>query len=70
MREWLKAQRLKNGLTQEETARLSKISRSYYTHIEKGNKTPTVEVAKNIANALEFKWVLFFEDSIEEEMED
>ena len=67
MREWLKTYRLKHGFTQEETARLSKISRSYYTHIEQGNKTPTVEVAKNIANALEFNWVLFFESSCEED---
>lgn len=62
MREWLKEYRLKSGLTQGETARLSGISRSYYTHIEQGNKTPTVDVAKSIAKTLKFNWVLFFED--------
>lgn len=60
MREWLKEYRDKRGLTQEETANLSGISRSYYTHIEQGNKTPTVEVAKNIAKTLKFDWVTFF----------
>lgn len=62
MREWLRTQRMKNGFTQEETARLSGISRSYYTHIEKGNKTPTVKVAKDIGKALDFNWILLFED--------
>lgn len=63
MRDWLKEYRDKRGLTQEETANLSGISRSYYTHIEQGNKTPTVEVAKNIAKTLKFDWVVFFNQS-------
>lgn len=62
MREWLRAHRKKTGYTQEETAKLAGISRSYYTHIEKGNKTPTVKVAKEIAKALNFNWTLLFED--------
>lgn len=62
MREWLKEYRLKSGLTQEKTAQLSGISRSYYTHIEQGNKTPTVSVSKDIAKILEFDWILFFEN--------
>lgn len=62
MRSWLKEKRLKSELTQEETARLSKISRSYYTHIEKGTKTPTVKIAKRIAQTLNFHWPLLFED--------
>lgn len=60
-RKWLKAYRDARGLTQEETAQLSGISRSYYTHIEQGTKTPTVEVAKDIAKTLKFDWVTFFE---------
>lgn len=62
MREWLKVYRLNNDMTQDEIAAQSGISRSYYTHIEKGNKTPTVNVAKKIAQILNFKWTLFFED--------
>ncbi len=62
MRGWLREYRLKSGLTQEETANLSGISRSYYTHIEKGNKTPTVNVAKDIGKTLNFNWILFYED--------
>lgn len=62
MREWLKEFRTTRGLTQKETAQLVGISRSYYTHIEQGNKTPSVEVSKKIAKTLKFNWTLFFED--------
>lgn len=63
MRKWLKEYRLKSGLTHGETATLSGISRSYYSHIEQGNKTPTVNVSKQIAKTLKFNWILFFEDN-------
>lgn len=63
MRDWLKKYRLQRHLTQEETAKLSGISRSYYTHIEHGTKTPTVDVAKKIAKALKFEWTIFFENN-------
>lgn len=62
MRKWLKEYRLDKNLTQKETARLSGISRSYYTHIEQGNKTPTVETSKKLAKTLSFDWILFFEN--------
>ena len=62
MRDWLKQHRDDRILNQEETARLSGISRSHYTHIELGNKTPSVEVAKAIAKTLKFNWTRFFED--------
>lgn len=71
MRSWLKDYRIQRGLTQEETARLSNISRSYYTHIEQRTKTPTVDVAKEIAKTLKFDWVLFFNNvcSLKEQYE-
>ncbi len=62
MRKWLKEKRVNNEFTQEEAADLAGISRSYYTHIEKGSKTPTVKVAKKIATALNFDWTLLFEE--------
>ena len=62
MRKWLKEYRDIRGLTQEETAKLSGISRSYYTHIENGYKTPSVPKAKRIAKTLNFDWTLFFKD--------
>lgn len=62
MRRWLKNIRIKKGKTQNEVAELSGISRSYYTKIELGIKTPTVEVAKKIAKTLGFEWSIFFEE--------
>lgn len=60
MRIWLKNFRNQRKLTQEEVAKLSDISRSFYTHIENGTKTPSVDVSKKIAKTLEFEWTLFF----------
>lgn len=66
MREWLKARRLKLNLTQDEVASSAGISRSYYTHIEQGTKTPTVKVAKSIAKIIEANWICFFEEDEDE----
>lgn len=48
--------------TQQEVADKSRLSRSFYTEIENGDKNPSVETAKKIAKALGFKWTNFFED--------
>ncbi|MBO0962530.1 helix-turn-helix transcriptional regulator [Neobacillus sp. MM2021_6] len=61
MRFWLKKFRDKRKLTHGEVSELSGISRSFYTHIENGTKTPSVDVAKKIAKTLDFEWTLFFE---------
>lgn len=60
LRYWLKEIRILKRLTQEDVAFQSDISRSFYTHIENGTKTPSVEVAKKIANTLGFDWTIFF----------
>lgn len=62
MREWLKDKREKKSLTQEQVAALCGISRSYYTLIENHAKTPTVKVAKGIAEVLKFDWTDFFKE--------
>lgn len=62
MRWWLKNIRNRRGKTQYNVAELSGISRSYYTKIELGIKTPTVDVAKKIAKTLEFEWSIFFDE--------
>lgn len=61
MRTWLRDARETKGFTHEKAAEESKISRSYYTLIESGTKTPTVPVAKNIGKALDIDWQYFFE---------
>jgi transcriptional regulator with XRE-family HTH domain len=61
LRIWLKKARNNQGLTHEQVADRTGISRSYYTHIEKGTKTPTVPVAQKIGEVLGIEWTLFFE---------
>lgn len=58
--QWLEALRRQQGLTQAEVARRAKIDRTYYNKIERG-KAPSVRVAMRIADALGFRWTLFFE---------
>jgi putative transcriptional regulator len=61
--DWLKTKRNNKGLTQNQVAEKCAISRSYYTHIEKGTKIPTVSVAKLIGATLGFNWTIFFDDN-------
>lgn len=66
MRNWLKELRLQRKLTHSEVAERSQIERSYYTMIEQGNRTPSVNVAKSIAKTIGFDWTLFFENQCNE----
>ncbi|SEA52830.1 DNA-binding transcriptional regulator, XRE-family HTH domain [Thalassobacillus cyri] len=66
MRYWLKEFRTQRGFTQSKVAELSGIERSYYTMIEKGNRNPSVFVAKSIASTLGFEWTIFFEKQCNE----
>lgn len=59
MRTWLKKLRENAGFTHEQVADGAKLSRSYYTNIENGLKTPSVKAAKSIARVLNFQWELF-----------
>lgn len=61
MRDWLIKKREVAGYTQEQVAKMAKIKRSYYTMIERGNRRPSVDVAKNIADTLSFEWTIFFQ---------
>lgn len=62
-REWLKELRERKNLKQEEVANQAEIERSYYSMIENGIRTPSVEVAKKIGLTLGFSWTNFFEQS-------
>lgn len=54
------------NLTQAEVAEKANIQRAYYTMIEKGSRTPSVVVAKQIAKTLGFQWTIFFENQCNE----
>ena len=60
VREWLKE--LRGKRTQRDVARSAGIVESYYSMIETGVRQPPVDKAKNIANALNFDWQLFYDD--------
>ena len=52
MRHELLAARKSAGKTQDEVATAAGIDRSYYVHIEKGNRSPSLQVAMRIAECL------------------
>ena len=64
MRKWLIEIREKCGLTVEEAAEKSGISRTMYYYIESGERGAKLPVAtaKKIAAALGFDWQIFYEE--------
>ncbi len=56
----LESIRLERKLSHNEIANLSGISRSFYTLIENGNRTPSIGVAKKISLALDLTLDEFF----------
>ena len=67
MRDWLTAIRELKGLSQKYVAERVGIKQPTYSNIENGNRRPSVEVAKQIADVLGFEWTRFFEDKKESE---
>ncbi|MBG9548322.1 helix-turn-helix transcriptional regulator [Cytobacillus firmus] len=47
-------------LTQEELAKKLNISRQYYNAIENLKRTPSVDLAKELAKILDLEWTIFF----------
>ncbi|MDQ0352519.1 transcriptional regulator with XRE-family HTH domain [Alkalibacillus filiformis] len=60
-REWLIHKRKSRKITQEKVAKLAFIDRGYYSQIETGKRNPSPEVAYNIAKALDFDPMKFFQ---------
>lgn len=48
------------NLSQKQVAERAKISRAFYTHIENGHRTPSMKVAKRLADALDLSLDDFF----------
>lgn len=65
-RKWLKKVRNEKGLTQQDVADSGGFARTYYTMVEQGKRTPSVDVAKSIAKVLGFEWTIFFDDECNE----
>ena len=60
LRKWLADIRHNKSITQEKIANEVHIARAYYSQIENGDRRPSVDVAKKIANYLQFDWTCFF----------
>ncbi|TWJ84308.1 hypothetical protein CHCC20496_4310 [Bacillus licheniformis] len=64
MRKWLIEHRGKRS--QETIAKKAGISRGAYANIELGKRNPSVQVAKRIADELDFDWTIFFDENVVE----
>lgn len=66
-REWLIAARKEKGFeTQAEFAQSLGMAKSYLSAIENGERTPSGKTALKMANLLDIKMEMFFEDEEEE----
>ena len=59
---WLKEMREGVNASTYKIASLCGISQSFYYSIENGDRRPSVETAKKIADVLGFPWTRFFEE--------
>lgn len=62
MRGWLRRIRIERNFTQSDIAKLAGVDVTTISKIELGERRPSVEVAKKIAEVLGFDWTLFFTD--------
>jgi len=61
MRDWLRNKRLEKQLTQAQLAKMVGADATMISKIEVGDRRPSVELAKKIAEALGFDWTRFYE---------
>jgi putative transcriptional regulator len=61
MRDWLRNKRLEKQLTQAQLAKMVGADATMISKIEVGERRPSVELAKRIAEALGFDWTRFYE---------
>lgn len=60
-RDWLIKYREKKGLSQSDVAKQTEITQQMYSYIENGTRRPRPELAKKIADILNFSWTRFYE---------
>ena len=60
MRKWLLD--LRKGRTQAEIAKAAGITQQMYSAIERGERRPSVKVAKRLASVLGFNWTRLYDD--------
>ena len=57
---FIKAGLEKKGFSKYQASKILGVDRSYLTYLEKGERVPSVEMAKRIATLLEFGWRVFY----------
>jgi len=62
----IRMQRRLNGMTQEQLSEMAEISLSFYGHIERGTRKPSLETLINISNALQVSTDILLQDSLQE----
>ena len=62
MRQWLLDIRENYELSRYDVAKKVGITTSYYRMIENNERTPSVNIAKQLGILLNFSWTLFFDD--------
>ncbi len=60
-RKWLAERREEKGYSQSSLARELNITSQAYCYIENNQRNPSVELAKKIADILNFSWTKFYE---------
>lgn len=61
-RDWLRSIRKAKCITQTEISRKLGITQSHYSSIERGERGPSVKIAKGIGNILKVDWRRFYKD--------
>lgn len=61
-REWLIEKRKIKKISQEDLANKCEVSQVTIARIEVGERRPSPELAKKIADVLNFSWTKFYED--------
>ncbi|MGI6334573.1 MAG: helix-turn-helix transcriptional regulator [Saccharofermentanales bacterium] len=65
MRTWLIERRKKQQMTQLAVASKTGITRAYYAQLESASRSPSIKVAKKLADVLDFEWTVFYSDDPE-----
>lgn len=60
-RKWLVERREEKGYSQTSIAKELNITQQAYNYIENNQRNPSVELAKKIADILNFSWTKFYE---------
>lgn len=59
--DWMRDLRHKRKITMRQVAESIGVTESFISQVERGNKRPSIETAKKLADVYKVKWTKFFE---------